>query len=284
MWRIGYLTTLKHLVNEYIGYCKQRKSQNTVDAYQSDLLQFLSFVETDGVSSPDKVGARNINRFLASLPEKNSSLNRKRNCLSSFFKYLVNNGLLLENPVKKVERFKIPKRKPDYLTEEEVEHIRLGCMQNSLHLAIIDFMLATGVRESELCDLKISDVDIEGSQARVVGKGDKERFVLIGAQSIDSLNKYLSARSDSNPHLFLNKGDPLTPSRIYYMIRKMGKVFLGRNIHPHLFRHTCATNLVNKGMSMVEAQTLLGHEDIQTTLLYAHPTKDIKKHYHEAMK
>lgn len=274
---------MNELTDEFLKYCELRRSENTISAYRIDLTQFSAYIEGRGLTLPTATH-KDIDNFLTGLNEKKSSLTRKLACISVFYKYLIKEGYLENNPAKLVEKFKLPKRKPDYLSLDEVRHLRLACIHNPWLLTLFEFMLTSGVRVSELCDLDIRHVNLEKRQAVVTGKGDKQRVVIFSLGCAALLKDYLASRGDTNPALFIGrKGKRLKRLSIYYQIRKLGEKYLGRRIHPHILRHTFATYLLDGGVNLLEVQRLLGHEDLTTTTIYVHPTPALIEHYDRAI-
>ena len=274
---------MNELVDEFLRYCELRRSENTISAYRIDLTQFSTYIKGRGLILLTATH-KDINDFLLSLGEKKSSLTRKLACISVFYKYLIKEGYTENNPAKLVEKFKIPKRKPDYLSQNEIRHLRLACLHNPWLLTLFEFMLTSGVRVSELCDLDVRHVNLENRQAIVTGKGDKQRAVIFSLGCAALLRDYLASRQDTNPSLFISrKGKRLKRLSIYYQVRKLGEKFLGRRIHPHILRHTFATYLLDGGVNLIEVQRLLGHEDLTTTAIYVHPTPALMEHYDKAI-
>lgn len=270
-------------VEAFLAWLVPRASQHTLRAYRGDLIQFEGWLKAKGLAL-EKAGPGDIDAFLASLGLKKSSLARKLGAISSLYRWLKGRKLLTENPAREVGWFRLPLLRPPFLTLEEIVRLREGC-DSPLVASILEFLLSTGIRESELCALDIRDLDMEKREAKVLGKGAKERIVLFSEQARHVLLAYLGAREDNAPALFVNtKGRRLTPNQVYYRIRRLGEKVLGRRIWPHLLRHTSATYMVDGGMTLPEAKDLLGHQSIQTTIRYAHPTRAQRDHYDRAIK
>ena len=258
-------------LDSFARHLQLRKSPHTVRAYTSDLRQFLDWCSAQGI---EQAASRDIGHFLLSLSHLNrSSLARKLAALSTYYTYLKGEGLVSANPVLEVERFKLEKRLPDYLTLEQVRRIRQACPPNISPL--FEFLLSSGVRESEACALNWEKVDLENRMARVLGKGGKEREVLFSPLAARLLQL-------GDGPVFAARGRRLNSSQIYYRIHKLGNL-IGRDIYPHLLRHTLATHLLASGMSLAEVSALLGHEDIRTTAIYTHPTGRLRQGYEQAI-
>ena len=267
-------------IQDYLSSLRVRKSKHTIRAYTSDLAQFSSWCKGNNV---DMLNATRhdinvfLSIFLTELTEEKRTLARKRSCLSSFYKYLELEGKTSNNPVLKVEGFRVTRRKPDFLTKDEIWHLRQLCSTDVLSL--FEFLLATGARESEVSALNWNQVNFEKVEVLLFGKGEKERFVPFSRRVYGLLGNM----TRTSQAVFTNKyGQRLNPGMIYYRIRKLRK-FLGRNLYPHLLRHTFATHLVDGGATIADVQSLLGHESLATTSIYTHPTEALKERYQSIM-
>lgn len=248
-------------------------------AYRIDLLQFTRYIgDTDlGAVTPGMIDA-----FLGSLHLSRASLQRKLAAISSFFTYLKKRDIMSANPADEVESFKLPRRKPDYLSREEISVLR-NASSSLLVATLFEFLLSTGIRRSEACSLNRRQLDLENRQARVTGKGSKERIVMFSEYCASLLEAYL--RTHRHEAVFANeKGTRrLSIPMLYYRIQKLSKA-VGRNIYPHLCRHSFATHLLEGGLSIAEVQELMGHGSITATAVYVHPTAVMQKRYDEAIK
>lgn len=201
--------------------------------------------------------------------------NRKdslRRILGTFFTYMANSGKIIKNPMLAIDAIKVPKRTRQPLTGMELRKIRKAC-STTREEALVEFMLATGCRVSEIVSLNKSDIDFESRRIKVFGKGDKERWVFLNITAVGALYDYFAGREDHNDALFVSDRRPhqrLSKNAIEKIIKILGeKAGLRRNIYPHLFRHTMATNLYNRGMRIEDLQIILGHESADTTRIYA---------------
>ena len=201
----------------------------------------------------------------------NSSLDNIRRVFSSFFSYLEDEGYIIKNPVNKIHRIKIEKHVKKPFSDEDIELLRDAC-RDIRELCIVDFLNSSGVRVSELCSLNIDDINLTTREGVVFGKGNKQRIIYFDAKSKIHLVKYLSSRIDDNPALFVSKKYPfrrMQKSGIEILLKEIGDIANVENVHPHRFRRTLATNLINKGVPIEQVQQILGHTKIDTTLLYA---------------
>lgn len=194
-----------------------------------------------------------------------------RRIVSSFFNWLEEEDYIIKNPMKRIHKIKCIQSIKNPFNDEEIETIRENA-STERDLAIIDFLLATGVRVSELTNLKISDIDFNKREVIVLGKGNKERKVFFDAKTKIHLENYIRKRNDITDYLFVSQKNPkfgLGVRGIQRILQKIGKKCLIHEINPHKFRRTMATNALNKGIPIDEVRILLGHNQIQTTLRYA---------------
>lgn len=217
---------------------------------------------------------------------KDTYLRNVRNYLSAFFNWLFTKGLIKNNPMKGISPIKVDKTIKEAFTDVEMEQLRRAT-SNSRDLAIVELLYATGMRVSEMENLNRSDIDFINKVVKVYGKGGKERRVYINSTAAYYLEAYLSTRSDSNFALFVGSRSPykrLEVSAIQNMLRKLGEKTGIEKVHPHRFRRTLATNLLRKGMSIEEVSQILGHEKLDTTMIYCNINQDaVKNEYMRIM-
>lgn len=235
-----------------------------------------------------ELNKKDIERFLADYKNgsqsKSVSINNIRRNISSFFNFLECEELIQSNPVKKIHPVKVEKELKCPFTEIEIDKIR-SAPKSLCDKAIVNTLLCTGVRVSELVSLNISD--IQNKEAIVRGKGNKERRVYFSDVAFESLMEYLESRNDDNPALFVTdrlingKHNRLGKDSVERRIKKLGDE-LGIVMHPHKFRRTVATKCLNMGMPIQEVQTLLGHTKIETTMIYCSVSDmNIKYNHHK---
>lgn len=199
----------------------------------------------------------------------NRSLDGMRRCYSSFFSWLAAEGLISHNPCAALAQIKCRKMVKKPYSAAEMEKMRKAC-DNVRNLALVDFLYATGCRVSEVVRLDISDVDFEKMECIVLGKGNKERKMYLTEVAAMHLQEYLNSREDSCEALFVGRGKRLGKNGIETIIKGLGKMAGVENAHPHRYRRTLATNLLDRGMNIQDVAAILGHADLKTTQIYCY--------------
>lgn len=235
----------------------------------------------------DELTTKDIKLFLKNYQSEtgiqNASLDDMRRVFSSFYNYLDEENIINKNPVRSIHRIKVKKKIKSPFTEEEIIRLQDSC-DNKRDTALIDFLYSTGVRVSELCHINIEDVDFNNKELIVFGKGNKERIVYFDNRTKVHLKAYLDSREDNNDALFVKNIYPykrLTPSGVEYICKEIGRSANVKHCHPHRFRRTLATRLIDRGMPIEQVQKLLGHTKIDTTLIYASVNQNNVKSSHE---
>ncbi len=283
-----------HYIDKFVNYLTVEKnySTHTINNYAADLREFGDFLGSRGGKDIKRIDYFLLRKFLSVLSEKNlnkRTLSRKISTLKSFFKFMLRESLIKNNPASSLIYPRLDKPLPKFLTEKEVRSIlRLpkgGELSSLRDKAILEFLYSTGARVSEMVSLKKENVDFISGIARVKGKGKKERLLPLGEPALNSLKKYIDKRSDSNPSLFINKrGGTLTDRgtrNVVYKYMRQATITLG--VSPHTFRHSFATHLLDRGADLRSVQELLGHSSIATTQVYTHLTIDsLKSVYQKA--
>ncbi len=260
-------------------------SRRTVSAYRRDLVRCLAWVVEAGASSPDEVDTGLLRAWMYDLKASGlaaSSIRRARSAVRTYFGFLLAEGALESDPTDRLDAPRTELRLPDFLSREEVEQV-LDAPDPSRPLywrdrAALEFLYATGVRVSELVELRLAHVDLDERFALVFGKGSKERFVPVGAPALRALERYLGEvrpRLDTGQgegRVFLNaRGRPIRRESIWALVRDSARrAGIARPVSPHTLRHTFATHLVEGGADLAAVQELLGHADISTTQIYTH--------------
>ncbi len=286
-------------LKEYLGYLKLEKnlSVNTVSAYKNDLGSFIRFLEEHKIADPSQIESRLIIKFFTNLEKvglTSSSAARYFSSLKGFLNYLFANDYIKSNPIEKVSPPKLAKNLPGVLSFAEIEKI-LSMPNVSTTLGvrdktILEVFYACGLRISELISLKLSDLYLNEEMIRVFGKGSKERIVPIGSSAINWIEVYLSkSRSllqkkiKSENYLFLNnRGSKLSRMGVWKIVDKYIKESgIEKSAHPHTFRHSFATHLIEGGADLRSVQEMLGHADISTTQIYTHIDREFIKQVHK---
>ena len=280
---------VKKMLQKYHIYLKLEKgfSDNTLDAYERDLNKFLGFLESDGVH-PTEVGLEHLHQFSASLIDLGilpSSLSRILSGVRSFYHFLVVDGYMETDPTELLEFPNKSRHLPDVLTVDEVDRIEsvidLSSSEGQRNKAIIEVLFSCGLRVSELCALRVSDLYLDEQFIRVVGKGNKQRLVPISQKAIHELELYFSDRChiDIKPgyedYVFVSKLRKKNLSRImvFHLIKELvAMAGIEKTVSPHTFRHSFATALLDGGANLRAIQAMLGHESIATTEIYTHIT------------
>ena len=287
------LATLIHNFSLFLSVQKQR-SKHTVSNYVRDVEQFFSILSID---SPLLINKQHIHSYL-NVHYKNNmnhrSIHRKMSALDQFWRYLIQENIVTNNPWESIRRPKISQHLPNYLEE----HAMLELLNNYPHSspievrnkAILELLFSSGIRVNELIQLRLHDIDLVGHECRVMGKGDKERIVLFGSRVQMSIQYYLdNARmqwGSIDKTLFISAtGHALTARTIQRIVKNANRYHSSSvEITPHSCRHTCASILISNGAGIRDIQELLGHSSITTTERYSHlPTKKLTQHYLDIM-
>ncbi len=289
---------MKEHLRSYIHFLEIEKgaSPNTIEAYRRDLTRYMEFLGSGGIMTAERVREDDISRFVAALYDVGlspRSISRNLSAIKMFHRFLVGEGLTRNDPTRDLESPKLPRGLPDVLNPDEIASILeqpdtgqpLGVRDRS----ILETMYATGMRVSELITLKQSDLSPESGLVRVFGKGSKERLVPIGRAALEWIGKYreavrppLALKGRPRDVLFLNaRGSPLSRMSIWNIIRTNTlRAGIKKEVHPHTFRHSFATHLLEGGADLRSVQEMLGHSDIATTEIYTHIDREYLKEVH----
>lgn len=257
-------------------------SDHTLKAYHDDLAQFNQFLEQEllNLRTFEYKDARNYLSYLYSNNLKRTTVSRKISTLRTFYEFWMTQDTSVNNPFIQLVHPKKEQYLPQFFYEEEMEAL-FNTVSNDAKKGlrdrvVIELLYATGIRVSELVNIKVMDLDMNLPGVKVLGKGNKERFVLFGEfcrQSIEQyLEKFKPLKSKSHPYLIVNmKGDPITERGVRYLLNDVVERTAGvTEIHPHKLRHTFATHLLNQGADLRTVQSLLGHVNLSTTGKYTH--------------
>ena len=279
---------------DYLSF-ERGLSDRTLSAYQRDLEKLLVFLEGKGRNEPADVIPQDLRDFVFHLKDSGlapSSIRRTLSSLRGYFAFLLEEGVLEVDPSERLESPRAWRKLPDVLSVEEVEKILEA--PNPDHplywrdRSILEALYATGMRVSELVELKISNLDLEEGLCTLFGKGSKERLVPLGRPARRALERYLrdvrvlldSGKGEGR--VFLNhRGRPLSRAAIWDLVKKYAsRGGVHRNVSPHTFRHSFATHLLEGGADLAAVQELLGHADISTTQIYTHVDREYLKEVH----
>lgn len=259
-------------------------SSNTIDAYMADLQKLVDFMEARNLSFTG-IRLQHLEEFLAELHDndiKARSVARTISGIKSFFHYLVLDGIIVENPSQLLEAPKIGLKLPVVLSIEEIDSILdsidVSTAEGTRNYAIIETLYSCGLRVSELTNLRFSDLFFDEGFIRVLGKGNKQRLVPISETAIQKINNYLFYRQrqivkkGSEDIVFTSsRGSAISRITVFYYIRQYaGAAGINKEIGPHVFRHSFATHLLERGANIRVIQEMLGHEKITTTEIYTH--------------
>ena len=286
---------MKYL-EDYLHYLKYEKhySDDTISSYEIDILEYIEYCNNKNISI-ENAKYNDVSSFLMDLnnrKEKATTLSRKISSLRGFYKFLIREEVVVNNPFTLVKAPKKEKKLPRFFYYNELEELFNACeLDNNLGIrdrAILEFFYSTGCRVSELVNLKKSDIN--GKEVRIFGKGSKERIDYLGDYALEALDNYLknsypSLNVNNSEYLFLNNnGNKLTTRGVRYILDKIiQKTSVKKKISPHMLRHSFATHLLNEGCDILSVQELLGHESLSATAIYTHVTTDrLKDVYYKA--
>ncbi len=281
------------IFEEYLKHLKYERnySLDTIDGYHSDILEYLLYLEKEN-RNYGKIKYPDIKLYLIYLNSKqnnSATISRKISALRSFYKYLVNQNYVTNNPFLSVKLPKKEKKLPRFFSYHELEEMfeipDLSSPLGQRDRLILELLYATGVRVGELVNIKCSD--IRGREIKILGKGNKERYVEFGDYADEILklylgDGYLKLNKKNSEYLLLNKNyTRLTDRGVRLVLDNIiNKTSIHKNISPHMIRHSFATHLLNEGCDLLSVQQLLGHASLSATSIYTHITNDrIKEVY-----
>jgi integrase/recombinase XerC len=285
-------------INDFLNYIKfeKRYSQHTLISYQSDLEQFFTFLKEYDSPAISQISSTFIRTWLAGLKGTEElsarSIRRKISTLKSFFKYQLKNGVIKSSPMTTISSPKISRRLPEFLKETDIEtlfqHVEFPDTWNGrTSRLILRLFYSTGIRLTELINLKEGQLDAYNCQIKVLGKGNKERIIPVSAELINDLKAHVAESPVKEvPNVFVSEnGKPLYPKFVYNAVKTYltGVTTLDKK-SPHILRHTFATHLMNNGADLNAVKELLGHSSLAATQVYTHNTieklKDVFKKAH----
>lgn len=272
----------------YKNYLKLERglAENTIVSYELDILKFYNYLRNNDLFiAADQVGEEEVQHFLYAISSVIAANTQSRiiSGLKGFFNFLILEKHIDKSPMELIEIPKLGRSLPEVLSLEEidllVDQIDHGTAEGYRNRVIIETLYGCGLRVSELVSLRLSDLFFEEGFVRVVGKGSKHRFVPVGKETIDFINRYISeirvhqvVKKESSDIVFLNRrGGQLSRAMIFTLIKRLVlRADIRKNVSPHTFRHSFATHLLENGADIRAIQLMLGHESITTTEIYTH--------------
>lgn len=268
----------------------KKYSKNTIESYKRDLNKFNIFCNKKS-SSIKEADVKEYLKELTKLKESKTTISRNISSLRSYYKFLLTEKIISSNPMENIELPKLDKRLPKTLDENDIDvllDIKLIDNYSYRNKAMIELMYATGLRVSELINLKIHDIDFDMALLKTLGKGSKERIVPIGDYALYYIKIYVDnyrntmIKKEYNDYLFLNNhGKQMTRQGFFKILKKVAlDNGINKDFSPHTLRHSFATHLLNHGADLRSIQELLGHSDISTTQIYTHVSnKQLRDNY-----
>lgn len=277
-------------LENYRNYLKYERaySDNTVGAYMNDLNKYEEFLKKDILES-DTEDLEKYLKYIKNL--ESTTVAHKITSIKSYFNYNIKRRIVSVNPADKISRPKLTKHLPEYLTEEEVGKlldVEVKSPYDYRNKTILELLYSSGIRISELVNIKTPNYDSEECLIRIMGKGSKERIVPLGDYAVNIMNDYMNnyrplINKKHTDYVFINnRGDKISRQFIFKVIKKEAlKKGIKKDISPHTLRHTFATHLLKNGADLRIIQELLGHENISTTQIYTHVTNNKLKSDYE---
>ena len=289
---------MDELIQDFLNYLSIERglAKNTLLAYKRDLIKFFEYLKSTNIDSITAVSRQAISSFMLSEKDRGlsaNSISRELAGIKSFFKFLVRDNKVKENVTSVIESPKLWKRLPFALNIDEVELLlkapNVRDLMGIRDRACLELMYATGMRVSELCNLKVRDLNMDIGFAKCFGKGDKERIVPFGTKAKESISRYLDKARQQflkkriSNFLFLTRlGKSMSRQTFWKIVKKYTKqAGIKKKITPHSLRHSFATHILERGADLRIVQELLGHADISTTQIYTHVNKDRLKAIHK---
>lgn len=270
----------------FLNYIKNKNYSNyTINSYSKDLDNFYVYLNQNNTEIK-KVNYKFLRGYLTVLYDKKYSkktIARNISTLKSFFKYLKKENIIESNPMNLIKTPKIDKKLPKFLNYDDLEKI-LSIPDTTTFLGkrnalILELLYSTGVRVSELVNIKLNDIDLSEEKILILGKGNKERYVLFGSKAKEKILDYLKEKTDNSPYLIVNRyGNKITDRGIRKILDSIIlEASLSYKISPHTLRHTFATHMLDSGADIEIVKELLGHESLSTTQIYTHVTSESLK-------
>lgn len=279
-------------IEDYINYItlERQLSINTIDGYKKDLINFFEYTN----KKYKDIKRSDITNYISNLSKTldSRSVNRHIVSIRNYFKFLLRNAYIKENPCDDIVGLKMPKTIPHVLSEEDINKlldIEVIDARTSRNRAMMELMYSCGLRVSELLSLKINDIDFNMNIVKCFGKGSKERIVPLSDMATYYLKEYIDTyritllKNNRSDILFLNiRGSSLSRQGFFKILKELAREKgINKDLSPHTIRHSFATHLINHGADLRSVQTMLGHENIKTTQIYTHISNNYKKEKYE---
>ncbi len=289
---------MKEFVDEFINYLSVERglAQNTLLAYRRDLDKYMLYLKNCSVVLADNVKREDITNYMFEQKKKGLSANsiaRNLAAIKMFHRFLVRERLAKEDPTNLIETPKLWKRIPEVLTVNEVESMITAAQgktwQSTRDKAILELFYASGVRVSELVNLKLDNINLDVGYVRCIGKGSKERIIPVGKRAQEAIKRYLEkvrpklAKKSFETNIFLSRlGKKISRQSVWKIIKLYARLAkVKKEIKPHTLRHSFATHLLEHGADLRSVQEMLGHSDISTTQIYTHVDRERLKTIHK---
>lgn len=287
------MSEIEELINKFIEYLiiDKKYSENTIKSYNNDLKKFNNYFDNKSINKIEESNIKNYIKYLKQENNDNRTISHNISTLRSFYKFLLIEKIIKNNPMEYIEQPKLKKTLPKTLTIEEIDKlmdIKLKDAFSYRNKAMLELMYSSGLRVSELINASIHDIDTSNCIIRIMGKGSKERIVPLGDYAIKYIEIYLReyreklTKRELNDYLFLNNhGKKMTRQGFFKILKQLTKEKgIKTDFSPHTLRHSFATHLLNGGADLRSIQEMLGHESISTTQIYTHVSKEkLKENY-----
>lgn len=283
----------KEKIDEFCKYLliDKKYSNNTITSYHTDLMKYYEFNKNKNINNITKKDIKDYINYLKKQKLNDKSISRNISSIRAFYKFLLVEKYITNNPMLDISLPKVKKSLPDTLSIEEVDKlldIKLNNHYDYRNKAILELMYATGIRASEVVNLKVNDIDLDMALLRTIGKGNKERIVPLGDYACKFLKEYIFnyraylLKKEQTDYLFLNNhGKKLTRQGLFKIIKKIGQE-KDLTFSPHTLRHSFASHLLQNGADLISIQQMLGHSDVSTTQIYTHISNEqLKKNYQD---
>ncbi len=289
---------MQELIEAFLNYLSVERglSRNTVISYQEDLNSYIDFLKKQSIETLSKSTKSDITDFMLFQKDKGLSVNsvaRRLAAIKMFYRFLVRERILKNDPTSLIDSPKLWKKIPQTLSLNEINTLLSQPDIRDKHgirdKAILETLYATGMRVSEAVNLKVDNINLDIGFLRCIGKGNKERVIPFGKKAIGSLKRYLKVsrpyflKKKESEFLFLNRsGNRISRQSLWKIIKKYARsARIKKSIRPHILRHSFATHLLERGADLRSVQEMLGHSNISTTQIYTHINKDRLKTIHK---